>query len=50
MTMTTEELMQLQYEARRQQEMEMFKRWMATATCEVWSDRSSQEPVPLVLH
>jgi hypothetical protein len=35
MTMTTEELLQRQYDATRQHEIEMFKRWMATATREM---------------
>jgi hypothetical protein len=35
MTITTEELLQRQHESARQHEIEMFKKWMATATREV---------------
>jgi hypothetical protein len=36
--MTTEELLQSQAETTRQHEIEMFKRWMATATREMQVD------------
>jgi hypothetical protein len=35
MTMTTEQLLQRQFEAERRHEIEAFKRWMATATKEM---------------
>jgi uncharacterized repeat protein (TIGR04076 family) len=35
MTITTEQLLQRQYEANRQHEIEMFKTWMATAAREM---------------
>lgn len=35
MTLTTEQLLEHQYEATRQHEIEMFKGWMATASREM---------------
>ena len=35
MTITTEQLLQSQFETTRQHEIEMFKSWMATATREM---------------
>jgi hypothetical protein len=35
MTITTEQLLQRHYDTTRQQEIEMFKKWMATATHEM---------------